>query len=238
VPHVPSVSLDPQLALGLFVAPVLLDAAFDSSPRDLWRDWRAVTSLALVAVGLTVIAVAVTARALVPGMPWSVAVALGALGAPPDAAAASAVLRQLRLPHRVVVIVEGESLFNDASSLLVYRLAVVTAMSGHFAGWSAVPALALVAAGSVALGAVLAPVLPRILLGMRDAPTSVVVQFVMSFAVWIAAERLHLSGIITVVVFAILVARRSPVQMPARLRIPSYAVWDFAVFVLTCSPSF
>jgi monovalent cation/hydrogen antiporter len=232
VPHVPSVRLDPQLALALFVAPVLLNAAFDSSPRDLWRDWRAVTSLALVAVGLTVIAVALTVRALVPGMPWSVAVALGAIVAPPDAAAASAVLRQLRLPHRVLVIVEGESLFNDAGALLVYRFAVVTAMSGHFAGWSAVPALALVAAGSVALGAVLAPFLPRILLRMNDAPTSVVVQFVTTFAVWIAAERLHLSAIITVVVFAILVARRSPAQMPARLRIPSYAVWDFAVFVL------
>ena len=77
VPNVPSVGLDPQLALALFVAPVLLDAAYDSSPRDLRRDWRAVTSLALVAVGLTVVAVAMTAHALVPAMPWSVAVALG-----------------------------------------------------------------------------------------------------------------------------------------------------------------
>ncbi len=232
VPNVPSVSLDPQLALALFVAPVLLDAAYDTSPRDLKRDWRAVTSLAFVAVGVTVVAVAMTARALVPGMPWSVAVALGAIVAPPDAAAASAVLRQLRLPHRVLVIVEGESLFNDAGALLVYRLAVVTAMSGHFAGWSAAPALALAAAGSVVLGALLARLLPMILNRVNDAPTSVVVQFVTTFAVWIAAERLRLSGIITVVVFAILVARRSPVQMPARLRIPSYAVWDVAVFVL------
>ncbi len=232
LPNVPSVSLDPQLALALFVAPVLLDAAFDSSPRDLKRDWRAVTSLAIVAVALTVLAVAVAARAFMPGMPWSVAIALGAIVAPPDAAAASAVLRQLRLPHRVLVIVEGESLFNDASALLVYRLAVVTAMSGHFAGWSAVPALLLAAAGSVVLGAALAPVLPLLLKHVHDAPTSVVVQFVTTFAVWIAAERLRLSGIITVVVFAILVARRSPVQMPARLRLPSYAVWDVAVFVL------
>ena len=232
VPHVPSVSLDPQLALALFVAPVLLDAAFDSSPRDLRRDWRAVTSMAFAAVGLTVIAVAAVARARLPGMPWSVAVALGAIVAPPDAAAASAVLRQIRPPHRVLVIVEGESLFNDASALLVYRLAVVTAMSGHFAGWSAAPALALIAVGSVALGAVLTPLPSLLLAHVHDAPTSVVVQFVTTFAVWIAAERLGLSGIITVVVFAIVVARRSPTQMPARLRIPSYAVWDVAVFVL------
>ncbi|HET8624535.1 MAG TPA: cation:proton antiporter, partial [Gemmatimonadales bacterium] len=113
LPGVPSVTLDPELALALFVAPVLLDAAFDSSPRDLKANWRSVTALALVAVGLTVIAVAVVARWLVPGLPWAAAVALGAVVAPPDAAAATAVLRQLRPPHRLLVILEGESLFND-----------------------------------------------------------------------------------------------------------------------------
>src|SRR6185503_9799437 len=108
LPGTPSVTLDPELALALFVAPVLLDAAFDSSPRDLKQNWRAVTGLALAAVGLTVAAVALVARWLVPDMPWAAAIALGAIVAPPDAAAATAVLRQLRLPHRVLVILEGE----------------------------------------------------------------------------------------------------------------------------------
>ena len=89
LPDAPSVTLDPELALTLLVAPVLLDAAFDSSPRDLRRNWRAVTGLALVAVGLTVAAVAVVARWLVPDLPWAAAVALGAIVAPPDAAAGS-----------------------------------------------------------------------------------------------------------------------------------------------------
>src|SRR4051812_12356346 len=100
LPNVPSVVLDPELALTLLVAPVLLDAAFDSSPRDLKQNWRAVTGLAIVAVLLPIAAVAVVARRLMPDMPWAVAVALGAIVAPPDAAAAMAVLKQLRPPHR------------------------------------------------------------------------------------------------------------------------------------------
>jgi monovalent cation/hydrogen antiporter len=232
LPNAPSVTLDPELALTLLVAPVLLDAAFDSSPRDLKQNWRAVTSLALIAVGLTVIGVAVVARWNMPGMPWAVAIALGAIVAPPDAAAATAVLRQLKPPHRILVILEGESLFNDASALLIYRLAVAAAMTGAFAGWAAVPTLLAVAFGSVVLGAVLSR--PTIWLAPRitDVATAVVVQFLSTFAVWLIAERLHLSGIITVVVFAILVARTAPDLISGRLRIQSYAVWEVAVFVL------
>src|SRR4051812_6182546 len=138
VPNVPRVVLDPELALTLFVAPVLLDASFDSSPRDLKENWRQITGLALLAVGATVAAVAVVARACQPGLPWAAAIALGAIVAPPDAAAATAVLKQLRLPHRLLVILEGESLFNDASALLIYRFAVVAALTGSFSGWMAV----------------------------------------------------------------------------------------------------
>jgi Na+/H+ antiporter len=232
LPGVPSVTLDPELALTLFVAPVLLDAAFDSSPRDLKANWRAVSGLALVAVGLTVIAVAVVARAVFPAMPWAAAVALGAIVAPPDAAAATAVLRQLHPPHRVLVILEGESLFNDASALLIYRIAVAAAVTGSFSGWQAIPTFGLVAVGSIVLGAVLSRLSLLTTARIRDVATAVVVQFVTTFAVWMIAERLHLSGIITVVVFAILVARTAPDLLPGRLRIQSYAVWEVAVFVL------
>src|SRR6476469_4308474 len=166
LPNAPNVTLDPELALTLLVAPVLLDAAFDSSPRDLKQNWRAVTSLALIAVGLTVVGVALMARWIIPGLPWPAAVALGAIVAPPDAAAATAVLRQLSPPHRILVVLEGESLFNDASALLTYRLAVAAAMTGTFGGWAAVPTLLAVAIGSVLLGAMLSRVtiwlVPRI----------------------------------------------------------------------------
>jgi Na+/H+ antiporter len=232
IPGTPSVTLDPELALALFVAPVLLDAAFDSSPRDLKENWRAVTGLALAAVGLTVAAVAVVVRWLVPDMPWSAAIALGAIVAPPDAAAATAVLRQLKLPHHVLVILEGESLFNDASALLIYRLAVAATVTGAFSGWGIVPLLLVVCLGSIVLGAVLSRVAMATLPRIHDVATAVIAQFLSTFAVWMIAERLHLSGIITVVVFAITVARSAPDLTPARLRLPSYAVWEVVVFVL------
>jgi Na+/H+ antiporter len=232
IPGVPTVVLDPELALALFVAPVLVDAAFDSSQRDLRANWRPIASLALGAVALTIIAVAVVARLLVPDMPWAAAIALGAIVAPPDAAAATTVLKQLRPPHRLLVILEGESLFNDASALLVYRLAVGATVTGFLSGWSVLPTLVVVTVGSVVLALVLSRLSLWVNARIRDVATAVVVQFCSTFFVWILAEQLHLSGIITTVVFAMAASRRAAEIMPARIRIPSWAVWEVAVFVL------
>jgi CPA1 family monovalent cation:H+ antiporter len=132
VPGAPALSIPPELTLALFVAPVLLDAAYDASPRDLKDNWAPVTGLVVFAVGLTTVAVALVARALMPAMPWAAAIALGAVVAPPDAAAATAVLRPLRPPHRLLTILEGESLLNDASALLIYRLAVGAVAANGF----------------------------------------------------------------------------------------------------------
>src|SRR4051794_31199703 len=144
LPGGPRLDLPPDLILALFVAPVLLDAAYDASLRDLRRNWVPVSSLVLVAVGLTTAAVAVTTRMLFPNMPWAAAVTLGALLAPPDAVAALAVLRQVAPPHRMRVILESESLLNDASALLIYRLAVSAVAAGGFSLADAAPAFALV----------------------------------------------------------------------------------------------
>ena len=232
IPGVPTLVLDPELALALFVAPVLVDAAFDASPRDLRANWRQVASLALGAVALTIVVVAVVVRWLVPDMPWAAAIALGAIVAPPDAAAATTVLKQLRPPHRLLVILEGESLFNDASALLVYRLAVGATVTGFMSGWSILPTLLVVTVGSVVLGLVLARATLAVTARITDVATAVVFQFCGTFGVWVLAERLHLSGIITMVVFAMAAARRAAEVVPARIRIPSWAVWEVAVFVL------
>ncbi len=232
IPGVPTLVLDPELALALFVAPVLVDAAFDSSPRDLRVNWHPIASLALGAVVLTVVVVAVVARLLVPQMPWGAAIALGAIVAPPDAAAATTVLKALRPPNRLLVILEGESLFNDASALLIYRMAVAATMTGVFSGWNVLPMLLVVSAGSVVLAFVLSRVMLFVSARITDVSTAVVVQFCGAFFVWILAEQLHLSGIITTVVFAMVSARRVPEIVPARIRIPSWAVWEVAVFVL------
>jgi CPA1 family monovalent cation:H+ antiporter len=165
-------------------------------------------------------------------MPWAAAIALGAIVAPPDAAAATTVLKQLRPPNRLLVILEGESLFNDASALLVYRLAVGAMMTGFISGWSVIPMLLVVTAGSVVLALVLSRLSLMVIVRISDVSTAVIVQFCGAFFVWILAEQLKLSGIITTVAFAMAASRRAPELIPARLRIQSWAVWEVAVFVL------
>ena len=225
-------ALDPELALALFVAPTLLDAAFDASPRDLRANWQPVGSLVLAAVGLTVLAVAVVARMLVPGMPWSVALVLGAIVAPPDASAATAVLRQLSPPHRVMVILEGESLLNDASALIIYRVALAAVAGVALTVWSAAWLLVLQCAGGALLGVVLAWAYTRVLRPARDLAVAVTMQFVGTFAVWVLADRLGLSAVITTFAYAITLARLVPPGFSAERRRASYAVWEVAVFVL------
>lgn len=232
VPGAPKFTIDPEVALALFVAPVLLDAAYDSSPRDLRDYWAAVVSLAVVSVLLTTAVVAVVVRALVPAMPWAAAIALGAIVSPPDAAAATAVLRQLRPPHRVLTILEGESLLNDATALLIYRLAVGAVAMSAFSIGSLAPTLLVVVVGSLVAGPVLGWALMGLTKRVEDVPTSIIIQFVGAFGVWILADRLGLSSVLTMVTFAIFVARQSPERTPARLRLPSYAVWDTVVFLL------
>ena len=232
LPGAPAFSIDPTVALALFVAPVLLDAAYDSSPRDLKDNWVPVVSLAVVCVVLSTLAVAVVARALVPAMPWAVAITLGAIVSPPDAAAATAVLRQLRPPHRILTILEGESLLNDASALLIYRLAVGAVAVNTFSIGTLAPTLAVVVVGSVVVGIALAGLMMRLMRQVGDAPTSIILQFISTFGVWILADRLGLSSVLTMVSYAITAARSAPERMPARIRIPSYAVWESAVFVL------
>jgi monovalent cation/hydrogen antiporter len=231
LPGSPNWTLDPQLALTLFVAPVLLDAAYDTSLRDLRTNWRPVAGLVVAAVGTTVFAVAVTARSLVPEMPWPVAIALGAIVAPPDAAAATAVMRQVKLPHKLLKILEGESLLNDASALLVYRLAIMTVMAGHLGVGSYAPVFLLTVFGSLAAGVACAYAIRPLMNSLHDVPISIIVQFACTFGVWIAAEAIGLSGILTLVAFAMTLARHGP-DLPARMRIPIFAVWETVVFVL------
>jgi Na+/H+ antiporter len=232
VPSGPSWTLEPDLALALFVAPVLLDAAFDTSLRDLRDNWLAVSTLVFAAVGLTTAAVAVLTRWLLPDIPWAAAIALGAIVAPPDAAAATAILRQVKLPYRLLKILEGESLLNDASALLIYRVAVGAAAVQHFKWSEFAPAILLALAGSLVAGYLFARISMRLTMRITDAPSSIIVQFAGTFTVWIVAEHIGLSGILTIVAYAITIARTAPARIPARLRVPSYAVWETVVFVL------
>src|SRR5262245_12508271 len=232
LPGAPSLAVPPELALALFIAPVLLDAAYDASLRDLKDNWAPIASLVVVAVGLTTAAVAMIVRTLLPEMPWAPAIVLGAIVAPPDAAAATAVLRPMRPPRRILTILEGESLLNDASALLIYRLAVTAVVTNSFSFRTVAPTFMLAVAGSLVAGVALGRFLLRVLDRMEHVPTIIILQFVSAFGVWLLADRIGLSGVLTVVCFALTLARTAPERVPARIRVPTSAVWDTVVFGL------
>ena len=232
LPGAPSFSVPPELALELFVAPVLLDAAYDASLRDLRDNWAPLISLVVFAVGFTTAAVALVAHTLIPTMPWAEAIALGAVVAPPDAVAATAVLRPLRPPHRILTILEGESLLNDASALLIFRLAVGAVAAKGLSIAAVAPTFLLAVAGSLVVGPALGWLVFRLMERVQHMPTAIILQFVSTFGVWLLADGVGLSGVLTMVCYATTLARASPERTPARARIPSYAVWETVVFAL------
>ena len=232
VPGAPIPNLPPDLVLALFMAPILVDAGYDASLRDLRDNWAPLVSLVVVAVGLTTAAVAFVAHALVPGLPWAAAVALGAIVAPPDAVAATAVLRPLRPPQRILGILEGESLLNDASALLIYRLAVGAVAAGGFSVQAVAPTFLLAVLGSLIAGPALGWLVQRLFEKVQHIPTAIILQFVGTITVWLFAEQVGLSGVLTTVCFAMTLARSAPARIPARIRIPTNAVWATVVFGL------
>ena len=165
-------------------------------------------------------------------MPWAAAIALGAIVAPPDAAAATAVLRQLKPPHRIMTILEGESLLNDATRALDLPPCRGRGGGERLLLQAVAPAFLLAVAGSIVAGPALAWVVLRLTKDIEDVPTAIILQFISTFGIWILAERIGLSGVLTMVCYAVTVARRAPASIPARIRLPSYAVWDTVVFVL------
>lgn len=232
MPAGPAFTLPPELALALFVAPTLLDSAYDMSLRDLRDNSAPITGLVVFAVGLTTAAVAAVTHTLVPEIPWAAAVALGAIVAPPDAVAASSVLRQLHPPHRVLTILEGESLLNDATALLIYRLAVGAVTAGGFSIAAVGPTFLLGVVGSLIAGPVLGWLTLYVMERVEHVPTAIILQFVITFSVWIFADEMGLSAVLTMVCFAVTIKRTGPRRVPARMRIPTNAVWSTAVFAL------
>lgn len=232
MPWVPHISLDPHLALALFIAPALLDSAFDTSPRELRRHWMPLVSLVLVAVLLTTAAVAWAGWAFA-GLPIAAAITLGAIVAPPDAVAAAAVMQQFRIPRRTLSIINGESLLNDAVALLVFGVAVSAAGAAHQSITSSLPMLLVAVPGGAVVGIVLAKI--NLHLGaplFAGTRSAIIFQFVMTFAAWIVADRLHLSPIISVVAFGMTLGKYAPGRNAPRDRVQSYAVWGAVVFTL------
>ena len=230
LPWAPHMMIEPELALALFIAPALLDSAFDLPPRELRRHWRPLVALAGVAVIITTAAVAWTAVKMV-GMPIAAAIALGAIVAPPDAAAAAAMLARFQLPRRMVSVLKGESLLNDGVALLIFAGAV-SVVTADGSSSELIPQLALAVPGGLLLGFLMGLVLSWMMRWMRGTLSGTLLGFVSTFGAWIIAEHLHLSAILCVVAYGMTIAHLLPARTPPRERVSTYAVWEAVVFLL------
>jgi CPA1 family monovalent cation:H+ antiporter len=230
VPGSPAIALEGHTALALFIAPVLLDAAFDFPLAAVRKLWRPLVALAVVAVLFTTAVVAWIGWAFA-GLPIAAAITLGAIVAPPDAAAATTVLRSAKLPRRAVQELTGESLLNDATALLLFSAAVAIQSHGGIDDKVALQ-LGFAVPGGIALGLFFALAFRYIIPYTRGSFGGNLLEFVNTFIAWLVAERLGLSAVLCVVTMAMFIANDPRMKIDARNRIQSFAVWGVAVFVL------
>ncbi len=231
IPGVPQVELDPQIALAFFLPPLLQASAYRTDWTAFKGNLRPILLLAVGAVLFTALCIAAVAKLLIPGLPWAAAIALGAIVAPPDAVAAAAVLQRLRLPRRIVTVLEGESLINDASALVLYRFAVAATLAGAFSWTEAGVSFVALAVGGVAIGWAVGRGAVLLIRRLDDTLLETAVSFIACFAAFFAAEAVHVSGVIAVVT-AGLVLGRAQHGFSARTRRDSRTVWEFVEFVL------
>lgn len=232
VPDLPIVRLDPDLVFLIFLPPMLWAAAYFTSLRDFRLNLRPITLLAVGLVLATTAAVATVAHAVVPGLPWPVAVALGAIVSPPDAVAATAIARRLGIPHRVVAILEGESLVNDASALVLYRTAVAAAVTGTFALPDALGQFVVASLGGAAVGLVVAFLARQALRLTDDTLVETVITLLAPYAAWIVGERTHTSAVLACVAGGLYLRQGFSELVAPATRLQARAVWDVLVFVL------
>jgi CPA1 family monovalent cation:H+ antiporter len=230
VPFVPEYELDPEVVLLFFLPPLLYSAAWRSSARGIKLNLRPIGLLSVGYVLFSTILVGLVAWALIPSLPLAAAFALGAIVAPPDAVAASAVGRELGLPRRVLTILQGESLVNDATALTAYRVAVAAAGAG-ITFWQGAGMFVLAAGGGVAMGFVLAVILERIRRRLRDSLITNTINLLTPFAVYVAAEAIHSSGVIAVVIAGLYLGNTST-RTSSAVRLQATATWDLLDFVL------
>jgi monovalent cation/hydrogen antiporter len=232
VPGLPRVELAPEIVFLLFLPPILFSAAYFTSPRDLRANARPIGLLAVGLVLVTTGTVALVTHTLAPGIGWPAAFVLGAIVSPPDAVAATAIAQRLGLPRRVVIILEGESLVNDATALVAYRLAVVAAATGVFSLGQAAVSFAVVSIGGVLIGLTVGWALVEIGKRLDDPPVEVLVSLLGPFAAWLPAEALQVSGVLAVVTAGIVLGRAAPRIMSSDTRVLGSGVWQMMIFTL------
>lgn len=231
-PNLPQYAFDPQLILVAVLPPILYQAALLTSWTDFKANIRPIGLLAIGLVAVTTLAVGATLKLLVPEVPWAAAFVLGAIVSPPDAVAATAILSRLNMPRRIVTILEGESLVNDASGLVLYKFAIAAVLTGAFSFMEATAQFALVSAGGIGVGILLAFVYIGVHKKLGDPFIEVLTVLTIPYTAYLAAESVHMSGVLAVVAAGLVRGRYAPEIVSAEMRIMARSVWNLLVFLL------
>jgi CPA1 family monovalent cation:H+ antiporter len=234
VPGIPPLELDPEIVFLVVLPPLLYVSAFLTPIRDFRSNLKNISLLAVGLVAVSVGVVAVLTMALVPGMTWPLAAALGAIVSPPDAVAATAIAQRLAVPRRVISILEGESLLNDATALTIYRAALAAAVAA--VALSVIGSLAnfvFVALGGILIGLVIGWIALWIRSHLNDTPVEITVSLITPYAAYLPAEAFGVSGVLAAVTAGLFLGRRSSRIMGSEARLAGRAVWESLVFLLT-----
>src|SRR6202043_2937495 len=231
VPALPAIHLDPQLVFNLFLPPLLYPAAVYTSWRDFRANLRSILPLAIFLVLLTMIGTAYVFHALT-GLPLAVGFVFGALISPPDAVAALAMTKGLKVPRKITVILEGESLVNDATSFISFRFAVAAVLTGSFSLGQASVRFLLVAAGGIVVGLATGWLATQVQKRLDDPPVQTVFSLLTPYVAYFSGEKLHVSGILAVVIAGIYYGWRAPRVLSGRMRLQAVPVWQMVVFIL------
>ena len=233
VPGLPRFTLDPDVVFLLFLPLLLSSSAWQTSWRDFHANLRPISLLAFGMVLLTTIVIAVVVHVLIPGLPWAVAFVLGAIVSPTDAVAATAIAQRLGIPQRIVTILEGESLVNDATGLVAYRFAVAAVVTGVFSLGEASLQFVVVSVGGIALGLVAGWSLSYVHRWLDNPPLEITVTLVTPFAVYLLGEEvLHVSGVLATVTTGLYLTWRAPTFFSSGTRLQAEAVWAMLIFLL------
>jgi CPA1 family monovalent cation:H+ antiporter len=235
VPNLPEAPVDPELVFFLVLPPLLYAAAWFTSWHDFKLNLRPILLLAVGLVLFTTVIVGLVIHALIPGIPLAVAFALGAIISPPDAVATAAIAQRMRLPKRLITVLEGESLINDATGLVALRFALAAAGAGGFSLGAAAWQFVLVAAGGVLLGLAVALVLEQVMRRIHQEPVAIMVSLLAPYLAYLPAEQLHVSGVLACVAAGLRTGWKAPEWLAARTRLSGAAVWETLVFLLNCA---
>jgi CPA1 family monovalent cation:H+ antiporter len=232
IPGIPVLHIRPELIFIIFLPPLLYEAAFSISWKELWRWRRVITSFAFIVVFFTASSVAIVANVFIPGLSLALGFLLGGIVSPPDAVSANSILKFVKVPRRVASILEGESLLNDASALIIFRFGLIAVGTGQFLWQDAAISFGWMVVGGVGIGLAIGWLFMK---AHRLLPTDVNMDIILTlitpYAMYITAEEVHSSGVLAVVSGGLFLSIRRNYFLSSSSRVRGYNVWQSLVFV-------